>query len=55
MALPTQWGFAEDAAKKHGTTVNRSDWRVLLSWHIAETREQARARPAPDYARHNGI
>ena len=21
MALPTQWGFAEDAAKKHGTTV----------------------------------
>ena len=41
MALPTQWGFAEDAAKKHGTTVSRSDWRVLLSWHIAETREQA--------------
>ena len=30
MALPTQWGFAEDAAKKHGTTVSRSDWRVLL-------------------------
>ena len=41
MALPTQWSFAEDAAKKHGTTVSRSDWRVLLSWHIAETREQA--------------
>jgi hypothetical protein len=41
MALPTQWGFAEDAAKKAGTTVSRSDWRVLLSWHIAETREQA--------------
>jgi limonene 1,2-monooxygenase len=42
MALPTQWGFAEDAAKKHGTTVSRADWRVLLSWHIAESREQAR-------------
>ena len=42
MALPTQWSFAEDAAKKHGTTVSRSDWRVLLSWHIAESREQAR-------------
>ena len=41
MALPTQWGFAEDAAKKAGTTVSRADWRVLLSWHIAETREQA--------------
>ena len=41
-ALPTQWGFAEDAAKKHGKTVSRKDWRVLLSWHIAETREKAR-------------
>ena len=42
MALPTQWSFAEDAARKHGTSVSRSDWRVLLSWHIAESREQAR-------------
>src|SRR5476649_2236789 len=42
MALPTQWGFAEDAAKKHGTIVSRANWRVLLSWHIAESREQAR-------------
>ena len=41
MALPTQWSFAEDAAKKYGTKVSRSDWRVLLSWHIAECREQA--------------
>lgn len=41
-ALPTQWGFAEDAAKKNGKTVSRKDWRVVLSWHIAETREKAR-------------
>ncbi len=49
-SLPTQWGFAESAAKKHGTTVDRKDWRVLLSWHIAETREKARAeaREGPD-------
>src|SRR6266536_2300495 len=40
-ALPTQWGFAEAAAKKHGTTVDRKNWRVLLSWHIAETRQKA--------------
>jgi len=40
-ALPTQWGFAESAAVKHGTTVDRKDWRVLLSWHIAETRDKA--------------
>ena len=50
MALPTQWGFAEDAAKKAGTTVSRANWRVLLTWHIAETREQARreAGAGPD-------
>jgi limonene 1,2-monooxygenase len=41
-ALPTQWGFAEEAATAHGTTVDRADWRVLMSWHIAETKEQAR-------------
>jgi len=42
MSLPTQWGFAESAAKKHGTKVDRRNWRVLLSWHIAETRQKAR-------------
>ena len=41
-ALPTQWGFAEEAAAAHGNTVDRRHWRVLMSWHIAETREQAR-------------
>jgi limonene 1,2-monooxygenase len=41
-ALPTQWGFAEEAALANGTTVDRRDWRVLMSWHIAETRDQAR-------------
>lgn len=42
-ALPTQWSFAEEAAAEHGTTVDRANWRVLMNWHIAETREQARA------------
>ncbi|HEX2885166.1 LLM class flavin-dependent oxidoreductase [Vineibacter terrae] len=42
LSLPTQWGFAEAAAQKNGTTVDRKQWRVLLSWHIAETREKAR-------------
>jgi limonene 1,2-monooxygenase len=40
-ALPTQWAFAEKAAKEAGTTVDRKNWRVLLNWHIAETREKA--------------
>lgn len=41
-ALPTQWGFAETAAAEHGRTVDRADWRVVMSWHLAETREDAR-------------
>jgi limonene 1,2-monooxygenase len=43
LSLPTQWSFAEDSAAKHGQSVDRANWRVLMSWHIAETREQARA------------
>lgn len=42
-ALPTQWSFAEESAAKHGNTVDRADWRVVMSWHIAETRQQAQA------------
>jgi len=42
-ALPLQWSFAEESAAKHGNTVDRSNWRIVMSWHIAETREQARA------------
>lgn len=41
-ALPTQWSFAEESAAKHGNTVDRDNWRILMSWHIAETREEAR-------------
>jgi limonene 1,2-monooxygenase len=52
-SLPTQWGFAEAAAAKHGQTVDRKDWRVLLSWHIAETREKARAEAKDGLFRHH--
>jgi limonene 1,2-monooxygenase len=52
-ALPTQWGFAEAAAVKHGTTVDRKNWRVLLSWHIAETREKARVEARDGLMRHH--
>lgn len=41
-ALPTQWSFAEESAAKHGQRVDRANWRVLLSFHIAESREEAR-------------
>jgi limonene 1,2-monooxygenase len=52
-ALPTQWSFAEQAAAKHGRTVDRKNWRVLLSWHIAETREKARAEARDGLFRHH--
>ncbi len=42
-ALPTQWKFAEDSAAKHGQVADRTQWRVLMAWHLAESREQARA------------
>ena len=41
-ALPTQWSIAEEAAAQHGQQVDRSAWRVLMAWHIAEDKEQAR-------------
>src|SRR5207247_4258715 len=46
-SLPTQWGFAEAAATKHGTIVDRKVWRLLLSWNIAQTSEKARAKTSP--------
>jgi len=42
-ALPTQWGFAEEASAKYGHSVSRDNWRVVMSWHIAETKAQAQA------------
>jgi limonene 1,2-monooxygenase len=50
-ALPTQWSFAEKAAREHGNTVSRSDWRVLASFHLAESREQAQAEAVDGLAR----
>ncbi len=43
LALPTQWSFAEESAAEHGQTASRDEWRVLMAWHLASTRDQARA------------
>ena len=40
-SLPLQWSFAEEAAAEHGQIVDRSNWRIMFNWHIAETREKA--------------
>src|ERR1700716_3529144 len=52
-AQPTQWSFAEAAAAEHGQTVDRKNWRVLMSWTIAETREKPRAEAREGLLRHH--
>ncbi len=41
------------SAAKHGKTADRAQWRVLLSWHIAETREKAREQARDGLLRHH--
>ena len=52
-ALPLQWSFAEESAAEHGNTVDRKDWRIVLNWHIAETRREAREQAKHGLMRHN--
>lgn len=40
-ALAGQWQICEEAAAKSGKVVDRGDWRITCTFHIAETREQA--------------
>jgi|FLYL01.1.fsa_nt_gi limonene 1,2-monooxygenase len=41
-ALRTQWSFCEEAAAKAGRPApDRRNWRVVMPFHLAETREQA--------------
>ncbi|OLT12179.1 monooxygenase [Pseudonocardia sp. CNS-139] len=40
-ALAHHWNVMEERAATHGTTVDRSQWRLVGLMHVAETREQA--------------
>ena len=40
-AIGQAWGVAEEQAAKHGNSLDRRDWRVLGTMHLAETKEQA--------------
>jgi limonene 1,2-monooxygenase len=40
-SLASNWAMAERTAAKHGKTVDRSQWRLVIQVHLAETREQA--------------
>ncbi len=54
-SLPNQWSFAEESARKHGNKVDRKDWRIVLSWHIAETRQEARDQAKQGLMVHNNL
>lgn len=41
-ALRNTWEIVETEAKAHGKTVDRSNWRLVSFYHIADTEEQAR-------------
>ncbi len=41
-ALPTQWGFCEEAAAKAGRPApDRRNWRIVMPFHLAESKEEA--------------
>ena len=40
-ALASQWKIAEETAAKHGKTMDRKNWRLVVNVHIAEDDEQA--------------
>ena len=52
-ALPLQWSYAEESAIKHGNTVDRKNWRIVMRWHIAETRQKAREQARDGLLHHN--
>ena len=39
--LKDQWGIAEESAAEHGKEVCRSEWRLSVPVHLAESREEA--------------
>ncbi|MCB1743722.1 MAG: LLM class flavin-dependent oxidoreductase [Gammaproteobacteria bacterium] len=52
-SLAQQWSFAEQSAQQHGKVADRGQWRVLMSWHIAESREAAREQARDGLFRHH--
>jgi limonene 1,2-monooxygenase len=43
-ALYEQWKIGEDEAAKHGRTMNRKEWRLVVNMHCAEDDEAALAQ-----------
>jgi len=39
--LNARWKLAEEVAASHGKQVRREDWRMVLTFHLAESRQEA--------------
>ncbi len=52
-ALKTQWNFAETAAREHGQKVDRARWRIVMPFHLSESKEQAYREVAEGFKRWN--
>ena len=52
-ALKTQWNFAETSAKNHGQKVDRAHWRIVMPFHLSESKEQAWREVAEGFKRWN--
>ena len=37
----TKGAFTEEEAEKHGNTMNREDWRIVLHTHVADSKKEA--------------
>src|SRR5579862_2148540 len=40
-AMASQWKIAEDYAARHGTAMDRKEWRIVVGMHLAEDDEEA--------------
>jgi limonene 1,2-monooxygenase len=40
-ALANQWKIGEETAAKHGKTMDRNEWRLVVNVHVAEDDEEA--------------
>ncbi len=52
-ALKTQWNFAETSAKEHGKRIDRGSWRVVMPFHLSDSKEQAYREVADGLKRWN--
>jgi limonene 1,2-monooxygenase len=41
VSLAEAWAWAGEAARESGRTVSRDEWRVVIPFHLADSREQA--------------